>query len=378
MKLCFSKISWIVAASSGILGLYLVFPTLVKAQQSALTRSEVSPSPLSTKFPLTAPSALPGASTDFAIDSGYVLGAGDRIALDFFNVDEYDGEEIVSVDGSLVLPLIGKLPVSGLTLEETTQAISSAYSAYLKTSLVTIDLVAPRPIQIGIAGEVNKPGTYEVPFTGGTPGSMEWPTLIEAIKLAGGITNQANIRAVEIRRTQSGGRVQTIQLNLWELLQTGSVQSDITLRSGDAISIPTAASLSAGELTQLAAANFSPNSIKVTVVGEVTTPGPQEIDPNAPLNQALLAAGGFDPQRANQNTVELIRLNPDGTVSQRKIDVAFDQGINDATNPSMQDNDVVVVRRSGATKFSDGANSILGPLGRVLSPFGLIKGLFGF
>ena len=126
----------------------------------------------------------------------------------------------------------------------------------------------------------------------------------------------------------------------------------------------------------LSAANFSPEAIRVTVVGEVTQPGTVEIAPNAPLNQALLAAGGFDPTRADTDEVELVRLNPDGTVSQRPISVSFDQGVNEETNPALQNNDVVMVGRSGRAAFSDGVSGVLGPVGTILSPFRLLFDIF--
>ncbi|MEN8444832.1 MAG: polysaccharide export protein, partial [Cyanobacteria bacterium J06555_13] len=95
-----------------------------------------------------------------------------------------------------------------------------------------------------------------------------------------------------------------------------------------------------------------------------------------PLNQAILAAGGFDPQRANTDQVELVRLNADGTVTQRAIPVAFDQGINDETNPALQDNDVILVGRSGRAAFGDDVSGVLGPFGTILSPLGLLFNIF--
>ena len=318
-------------------------------------------------------SETPSQSPQF-IDASYLLGPGDRLSLEFFNVPEYNSEEQILVDGSINLPLIGKVPIAGLTLETATQTIQNAYVDYLRTPLVTVDLVAPRPIQIGISGEVNRPGSYEISVTNDDSGSIiEWPTVIEAIQLSGGITEQADIRQIEIRRPLPSGGTQTIWIDFWDILATGNIQNDITLRHGDAINIPTATALSAQELTQLSAANFSPDTIRVTVVGEVTTPGTVEIPPNAPLNQALLAAGGFDPRRANVNAVELVRLNPDGTVSQRTVPIAFDQGINEETNPSLRNNDVVLVGRSGIAAFSDTVGGVFSPLGLILSPFRLFR-----
>ena len=249
------------------------------------------------------------------LDASYLLGAGDRLLLTFFNVPEYNGETQILVDGSINLPLLGKVSLAGLTLEDAAQFIATAYTPYLRTPLITIDLVSPRPIRIGVSGQVNRPGSYEIALADGDPdGMIEWPTVVEAIKLSGGITDQADVRQIEIHRDQPSGNKQVIQIDFWDILATGNIQNDITLRHGDAINIPTAAALTPQELTQLSAANFSPNTMRVTVVGEVTAPGTVEVPPNAPLNQALLAAGGFNPQRADTNEVELVRLNPDGTV----------------------------------------------------------------
>jgi polysaccharide export outer membrane protein len=167
------------------------------------------------------------------------------------------------------------------------------------------------------------------------------------------------------------GTEQTITLNLWELLSTGDLQQDITLRDGDTIVIPTARSIAPAEATQLATASFSPDKIRVNVVGEVTTPGLVEVPPNTPLNQALLAAGGFNNRRARRSSVELIRLNPDGTVFQRTVAINLAQGINEATNPILRNNDVVIVGRSGSASFSDALDGVLDTLGRIFPIFSL-------
>ncbi|MBT9315647.1 SLBB domain-containing protein [Leptothoe spongobia] len=317
-------------------------------------------------------SALPTLPAALSDDSQYVLGSGDRLHLSFFNVPEYDGEKQILVDGSVNLPLIGKLSIAGLTLEAAKQRLEFSYSNYLRTPLISIDLVAPRPIKVGVSGEVNRPGAYEISLT---DGSNEWPTVVDAIQLSGGITDQANVRHVEIHRFQASPDEQVIQIDFWDVLTTGNIQNDITLRHGDAIYVPTAATLTPEELTQLSAANFSPDSIRVTVVGEVPNPGAVNVPPNAPLNQALLAAGGFDPRRARTDEVELVRLNPDGTVSQRKIAVGFDQGINEDGNPSLRNNDVVLVGRSASTALADDVGGALAPLGVILSPIRLLLNL---
>lgn len=321
----------------------------------------------STAATLSIPLATESAASD------YILGPGDQVSVEFFNVPEYNGEKQVLVDGALNLPLVGKVNIEGLTIEAATNRISTAYAPYLRTPLLTIDLIAPRPISVGISGEVNRPGSYDIPLTDGNQqNSVEWPSVIEAVQLAGGITEQANIRAIEIRRNASSNSPQTITVDFWEILNSGSIGQDIILRDGDAIYIPTATQLTPEELTQLSAANFSPQTVRVSVVGEVTEPGIVEVPPNSPLNQALLAAGGFDPARANTNEVKLIRLNPDGTVVQRIVPIALDQGINDETNPALRNNDVIVVGQSGSANFADAVGGIFGALGAIFQPFKLL------
>lgn len=379
---CFSIASVASITPIALLWLTLLAPAVRSQDASADTLPSLSVTPVA---PLTQPLEVPtgentassAASTSSYADSSYVLGAGDRLSLVFFNVPEYNGQTQIAIDGSLNLPLVGRVPLAGLTLETATQTLEAAYRPYLRTPLVTLNLILPRPIQIGISGEVNQPGAYKISLT--TPEldtALKWPTVVEAIQLAGGITDKANVRQVEVTRLLPTGKPQLIVLNLWEVVQTGEIRDDITLRHGDAIRIPTASDLSPEELTQLSAANFSPSSIRVTVVGEVEAPGTLEIPPNAPLNQALLAAGSFDPRRADVTAVELVRLNPNGTVSQRTIPIAFDQGLNEDTNPSLRNNDVVIVSRSGRAVFADNVGGLLDPIGTILSPFRLLIDLF--
>ena len=225
-----------------------------------------------------------------------------------------------------------------------------------------------QPLSVAIVGEVLRPGPYTIKAD--EKGSL--PTLTKAIQTAGGITQTADIRQIQLRRPTRNGTEQIFNLNLWQLLQAGDLRQDMALQQGDTIVIPTATALNPAEATQLAAASFSPNIIKVNVVGEVTKPGIVEVAPNTPLNQALLAAGGFN-NRARKATVDLIRLNPDGTVYKRSLDVDFAKGINDKNNPSLRQNDVIVVGRSGLTQVSDTLGNILSPIGGIFSLFNFFR-----
>jgi polysaccharide export outer membrane protein len=352
----------------------ILYPVPGIAQIPAESRLESVPEarPVEVDAVETTVEDFPSVQTPVQVPAAYTLGAGDRIHLEFFNIPEYTGETQILTDGTLNLPLIGSLLVQGMTLQETSNAITAAYHQLLRNPIVTVSLVRPRPLRVSIAGEVNRPGSYAMPLTaeagGGEP---QWPTVTQLIQTAGGITQQADISNIRIQRAQRSGIPQEMTVNLWELLRQADLSQDLPLRDGDTILIATATSLQPAEATQLSSASFSPDTIQVSVVGEVVTPGMVEVPPNTPLNQALMAAGGFDQRRARTSRVELIRLNPDGSVTQRTVAIDFSQGINEASNPALRNNDVIVVGRSGSASFSDTIDNIFGALGRIFPFFGL-------
>jgi len=267
----------------------------------------------------------------------YTLGAGDLIRIDSFDTPELvlESRYTVLFDGSINLPWIGGLSVQGLTLKQAADALAKRYSKFINNPTITVSLVAPRPLRIGIIGEINRPGSYIISVIGsestqaslsqrtGSESGSQWPTVSKAIQTAGGITQIANIRQIQIERLQNGTK-QVIDVNLWKFLDAGDLTQDILLKDGDTIKVPIATNLDATEATLIAGSNFSPEFIKVNVVGEVSNPGSVSIRPNSTLNQAVLAAGGMKPGRAKRK-VELIRLNPNGTVSRRTISIDLSQ-----------------------------------------------------
>lgn len=468
------------------------------------------------EVPPARPTTPPAGTSNLPPETAYTLGSGDRLRVEVFEVPEYTGEFAVLVDGTINMPVIGSVLVRGLTLQQASDRISQLYSRYVRRPVVTVSLLAPRPVKIAIAGEVKRPGTYTVtpggagggaagavqtgqfpsitqvitlaggitqaaavgqvqirrrgaptvyvanlwdllrngdiaqdvqlrdgdslfiptvdqidpndtrtladasfasrqvepisvaivgevarpgPYeivggavaTGGATGAITGattgvqagggaaggpPTLTKAIQVAGGITAQADVRSVTVRRPTRSGEFRAINVNLWEMLRTGDLSQDVLLQNGDTITIPTATALDPAEATALAGASFAPNTIVVNVVGEVTRPGAIPVPPNTPLNQAILAAGGFNNQRARRGKVELIRLNANGSVTKREINVDLAQGISDNGNPTLRNNDVVVVGRNTVTRIGDTLGTILSPVTNFLGFFNLFR-VFG-
>jgi polysaccharide export outer membrane protein len=251
------------------------------------------------------------------------------------------------------------------------------------TRLATTTLAASRttPRRVAIIGQVFRPGSYLVAAGGGNDSGNDsggLPTVMRAIQLSGGITSQADVRNIKVRRPPTRtNKEQTLNINLWELLQTGDLDQDVVVEEGDTIIVPTATEVNTAEVTQLATTTLSPATIKVGVVGEVKKPGVTDLQPNSSLNQALLAAGGFNDARASSSSVDLVRLNPNGTVTKRAVKVDFSKGINEETNPILRNNDVIVVNRSVLARTGDTLGAVTAPLAPIFSVISLFR-LLGF
>lgn len=337
---------------------------------------------------------IPTPSEPSSTEDSYTLGAGDIIQIDIFDVPELSGEagrQTILVDGSVNLPWVGRVMLQGKNLDQAAQTITNKYQGYIRDPLITVNLVTARTLKVSIVGEVKRPGSYVInPAAtqtnqalvsegaaggGGGGEGNQWPTVTQALQTAGGVTQQADLRRVQLRRTLPDGSEQVTDVNLWELLRTGTLSQDITLRDKDVLVVPTATALNSEEALTVGSANFSPSQIRVNVVGEVTTPGVVELPPNTPLNQAIMAAGGFDALRARRGSVYLIRLNPNGTAVRRKVKIDLTAGINDETNPALRDYDTVVIRRNGLASTTDTIGQVFAPFGELLGPFGTIFGI---
>ncbi|MCY7276917.1 MAG: SLBB domain-containing protein [Phormidesmis sp. CAN_BIN44] len=291
---------------------------------------------------------------------------------DFLQTGDSRQDITLRAGDSIFVPTLSKT-----NLAESIQLASTSFSADKSQTL-----------NIAVVGEVYRPGPHTVTASARTGAAGETgqsagsggvetpPTITSAIQTAGGIKPQADIRQIQVRRLTKNGAEQAITIDLWKLLKEGDVSQDLFLQDRDTIFIPTATTISPAESIQIATASFSPDSIRVNIVGEVKQPGAVKIPPNTPLNQAVLAAGGFTT-RARTKSVDLIRLNPNGTITKRNIAISFDNQLNDKTNPALYNDDIIIVNRSGLTTFSDGLNSALNPITNFLSLFSIYRIIVG-
>jgi len=314
----------------------------------------------------------------------YRLGPGDSLRMAVFRVEGYEAEVVVLADGTINLPRLGAVPVWGLSLDEARQRITQGYDRYLRNPLVYLDLVAPRPVRVTMLGEVQKPGFYTLSQSGQAarlvaagPGTGEttiasdgWPTLVDAVQRAGGITAIADLAEVVLTRPSPvpGGRPVEYRFDYQKLLMENRSTVNPLLYDGDTIRVARAEVPKPSDvLIRTAASNFAPDTIGVTVVGEVRQPGLKQVRSNSPLTAAVIAAGDVDPGRANPKEIRLIRVQPDGNVEVRAVALDPSAPLDSPANPALHNGDMVVVPRNGWTRFNDFLLQAVTPFGPVLN-----------
>jgi polysaccharide export outer membrane protein len=156
------------------------------------------------------------------------------------------------------------------------------------------------------------------------------------------------------------------------LLDKGDKGQNPFLFDGDSITIKRTTS-PADQSMALAAANLSPKTISVNVVGEVVAPGRIELKPNTPVMQAILTAGGPKAGRAAYSNVELIRVNRDNTLTHQILTLSYANTANDIKNPPLKNGDTVVVHRGAYAATTDAIGAISSPLWGLTNIIGLFN-----
>ncbi len=313
-------------------------------------------------------------------DNSYILGPGDIIGLKLFDLPEFDSKIQILQDSTSSFPLIGTVDIDNLTIKQAENKLRQLYKKEIIDPIVTLEVIKLRPVRVTLIGEVQRPGYYSLTFNetskveGKTSTISGVPTIVDALKKAGGVTPYANLRNISVRRRLPGKEVafKEAKLNILSLFQEGSIDQNLFLFDDDVITIEKA-DFSAEEVTKISRLNLSPDFISVNVVGEVKSPGVKKISANASLSEVILAAGGTRPFRSKNTNIEVIRFLDNGAVSKKSYKFSKKQKVSNEKNPPLQDRDIVFVNTSIYGKTTDALDIVTKPLRGVINLYGLLK-----
>jgi polysaccharide biosynthesis/export protein len=305
-----------------------------------------------------AQSLVPSSNVPSIDQTGVPLKPGDRLNLTVAGFPDLSGEQVILSDGTIQLPMVGVVEVAGLTSIQANATLTEALRPYVRRPQVALSLLSFSPLQISVTGEVLRPG----PQTLSPEATQSGPiTLSDALILSGGITPNADLRNIVIRRAAAGETASKteIQVNLWQAIQQGELVADVPIYDGDEIHVPLA-QVNPVDQQLLLASTLAPDQITVQIAGEVHRPGQVEVSPTAGISEAVAAAGG-PTDKADQDSLRLLRLTATGQIEQQ----TFEFG--EASEP-LRNGDLIVVEKSTA----DGILDTVGRLFPALNPLFLL------
>ena len=335
-------------------------PQLAQAQQR-LTEPGKQLVPVPASTPSSNIRSVPNAQFD-----RYRLGPGDAIFASVPRFPDLSFQATLDLEGNIVVPLAGAIALQGLTLNEAQARIQAALNRYLVNPQVALTLVAQRSVQVSVLGEVVRPGQYP----------LAAPELAVALLTAGGTTELADLRSIRIRRTQPDGSVQERNVDLYTPLQTTNALPDVRLSDGDAIIIPTLSIESSADYDRslIARSNLAQTQMVIRVLNYATGSGRST---GAAISRVTLPNGSSfldavtaiapNPDAANLRDVALVRFDPQlGRAVSQELDARAALRGDFSQNPTLANNDVIIVGRNFISRFSAAINSLTQPFRDVL------------
>jgi polysaccharide export outer membrane protein len=222
---------------------------------------------------------------------------------------------VVNDDGQIILNVVGKIAVAGLTPHQVETKLKTALEAYITKATVSVQVSEYGSKPVSVVGAVVHPGRI---------GANNGMTLIQAITQAGGLTPGYG-RELYILRTGNNGLSEQLTIDIEELMVSGNPDLNVPLAPNDLINVPL------------------DTPVTIYVMGEVMRAGKALFrrSQTPTLLQAIADAGG-PTDRASKNAIikrtvagkqQTISVNYRNIIKGKKQDVV------------LQDNDTVVLEQ---------------------------------
>lgn len=210
----------------------------------------------------------------------YHIGPGDHVKVVYFDEPKMSGTVEVAPDGGVQLPLLGKVMLAGLDVDEASARIEQMASTYLVSPQVTVSIETYAAAKVQVLGAVKKPSTQVL--KGPTP-------LSQVLAQAGGLDEE--VQEVHVRR--EGQATDVIRTTA---LFTG--QKDPWLQGGDVV--------------------YAPLPERIYLSGQVKEPGSVVYTEGLTVSQALTQAGG-PTDAASLSDAYILRAGEQVPINLKKI-----------------------------------------------------------
>ena len=222
--------------------------------------------------------------------------------VDVLGQESLKREIRVNGQGQISMPLVGVIPVSGLSTQQIENKLREAYgSEYLRNPQINVEVKEFHHQRVAVTGAVMKPGYYDI---------IGPRSLLEVLSMAGGIGNKPGPEAGDVihviqrqgaavsantMKTGYGGaaapQTKTTVINTQRLMSGQAPELNLMVANGDVIYVPFAGS--------------------AFVTGAVKKPTNVPVKENLTVSQAIALASGIDPMFATYK-ITVMRFDEQG------------------------------------------------------------------
>ena len=334
----------------------------------------------------------------------YIIGPGDKLKIRVSRFyPELTSEHLVDGEGTIYIPKLNRIYVNGLTINELKYLLNKTYEEFVKYPNVEVEIIQYRPIRVFVDGEVENPGmqvingsyslnnfrndaitsiedtNFEKEYANSNGNNLIdspfFPTVFDAIRSSGGITQFSDLKSIQIIRknniSNGGGSIQTT-INFQKVLLTGDNSQNIRIYDGDIINVKKSNQSNLKNLQKSISSRLSPRFLTVFVTGRVNRPGNTTIAKASTLVDAIDIAGGT---KVLKGPVTFLRFNNNGTIINRKFSFRRGSKKGSYSNPYLRNGDLIIVGDSLLTSTNQVINEFTSPFIGIFSTYGLIKAI---
>lgn len=133
-------------------------------------------------------------------DAGYLLAPGDELEIIVHSAPELSRTVTIGPDGRFRMPYTGPITAAARTIEQVRTGLIVAMMSELKDPDLDVLLSGTASQRIFVGGEVENAGMFDL------PGLID---PLQAIIMAGGVTDEGKARQVVLMRRMPGGEVKS-------------------------------------------------------------------------------------------------------------------------------------------------------------------------
>jgi polysaccharide export outer membrane protein len=252
---------------------------------------------------LTLSILLLGLTQAGAKSEDYRLGAGDLLKIVVFDHEEFSVDARISQTGNITFPLVGQVPVAGLSTRETELLLARRLidGGFVKQPQISVLVAEYQSQKVSVMGQVAKPGQYPLDAA---------KRVLDVLAMAGGVLNDtASDNATLVRADSS-----RVVIDLQKLFD-GDPAVNFAVQDGDTV--------------------FIAHAPQFYIYGQVQHPGQYRLLRNTTISQAISIGGGLTP-RGTQRGAIVKRVDAKG--KEFKLSVK-DEDV-------LQPNDVLLIKAS--------------------------------